>query len=297
MGCSSEGSISSLEGSSSVTLTLNGLQPLPGALNYQAWLVSGSTANYFGYPLILFDIDEEGRMVDPVADTVLTGPFHAGLDAENVLGMGISLELSDQLLTYSSSTFILSGPTDAGGMVDLSAEDWLAFNVSMAGVAGGYSLGTPTDDDPDDELSGIWFINPGTDPAQAGLVLPEAPEGWIYESWVVLQDQTLSMGRFTFPDGADSLSAYSGPLAVPAYPGEDFLTSPPGGLTFPTDLSGASVFVTMEPWEEWDVEPEAPFFIRILEAQVPGDAQPQTFYEMVSLTGQLPSGSAVIVNP
>ena len=110
----------------------------------------------------------------------------------------------------------------------------------------------------------------------------------------MLDSQPLSVGRFSFPNVDDSASAYSGPLPSPAFPGEDFLTAEPAGLTFPPDLSGASVFITMEPWAEWNVEPETPFFLRILEAQIPTDATPQTSYEMTNITDQLPTGTATI---
>jgi len=296
-GCSTESSFSSLEGSSTVTLALHGLQPLPGTLNYQAWLVSGTSTSFYGYPLVLFNMDEDGRMVDPVADTILAGPFQAGLDADAVMGIVVSLELSDQLLAYSSYTFILSGQMEVGGSVELSTDEWLAFEDSFSDVAGGFILASPTDEDPEDELSGIWFMDPSTDPVGPGLLLPDAPEGWGYESWVVLDGQTLSMGKFAYPDVADSANTYSGGLSAPSFPGEDFLTSAPAGLTFPTDLSGASIFVTLEPWAEWDADAEAPFFLRILEAQIPNEAAYQTLYDMLSLTDQFPTGTATVISP
>src|SRR5680860_45603 len=79
-GCDSGKGITTTEGSSTVTLSVNGLQPIAGGLNYQAWLVHGSGSNSYGYPLVLFNIDGDGRMVDPVTDTVLTGPYHADVD-------------------------------------------------------------------------------------------------------------------------------------------------------------------------------------------------------------------------
>jgi hypothetical protein len=83
-------------------------------------------------------------------------------------------------------------------------------------------------------------------------------------------------------------------LAGPPFPGEDFLTGAPPGLTFPTDLSGATVFVTIEPWREWDVERANPFFVRLLETQIPVDAVQGTLYAMDPVVDQLPTGVASI---
>ena len=295
-GCGSEGGISAPKGSSSVTLSLSGLEPLSDGLNYQAWLVGGTRTDYFGVPVILFNMNESGQMVDPAADTVLTGPFHAGLDASAALGVAVSLELTDEPVAYSSSTFILGGEVSQGNAI-LRADNWLSLNLDFSSMEGRFILATPTDEDPENELSGIWFMDPHSDPAEPGLFLPDGPVGWIYEGWVVLDSQALSVGRFSFPNAEDSANAYSGPLSAPPFPGEDFLTAAPDGLTFPPDLSQASVFVTLEPWAEWNVEPETPFFLRILETQLPADATPQTLYEMTNLADQLPTGTATIQGP
>ena len=77
-------------------------------------------------------------------------------------------------------------------------------------------------------------------------------------------------------------------------PGEDFLHNPPQGVAFPLDLSGASVYVTLEPWLDFDKDPAAPFFLKILEGQVPADPVSLTPYDLSSLADQLPTGTATI---
>ncbi len=293
LGCGDGDEATGPSGSSSITLTLNGLEPLSGGLNYQAWAVVGTEANPWGYPLVLFNIDEEGRMVDPAADTILSGPFHAGVDPGSIWGLGISLEETEDLLNYSSSTFILAGEL-LQGVADMSTEPWPAFDLSLAAAGGEFILATPTDSDPENELSGVWFLDPSADPATPTLNLPEAPIGWEYEAWVVLDDQPLSIGKFLDPAGPDSDNPYSGSSAAPSLPGEDFLTGAPTGLTFPLDLSGRTVFVTLEPRGEWDVEPGSPFFLRILEGEVPAEGAPKTLYSMTSRTDQLPTGTATV---
>jgi hypothetical protein len=294
-GCDSGDGITTVEGSSTVTLSLNGLEPIAGGLNYQAWVVHQSGSNTFGFPLVLFNIDADGRMVDPVADTVLTGPYHADVDAGDALGVTISLELSSQLVEESSFTFILSGEL-AQGTANMTADDFFALSRDFSNAAGRFTLATPTDDVPDNELNGIWFMDPTSDPTEAGLILPQAPNGWIYEGWVGVNGQSVSTGRFVWTVEADSTAFYSSGVSSdpPLFPGEDFLFNAPQGITFPLDLSGASVFVTIEPWHQWDVYPEDPFFLRILEGQVPADPAPLTLYQMTSLASQFPTGTATI---
>ena len=292
-GCSSEGEITSLEGTSTVTLQFEGLEPLTGGMSYQAWAIAGTQENPWGFPVVIFNIDENGDMVDPVTGTVLTGSFEAGIDAQAVFGIAVSLEAATTLQTHSSFSFIVGGQL-VGGSASMSTAHWIAFDGSLAATTGTLVLGTPTDEDPENETSGVWFLDPTGPATQAGLDLPDAPSGWNYESWVVLGDQSLSMGKFFLPEAADSTATYSGTLPGPGFPGEDFLTGAPAGLTFPVDLSGASVLVTMEPWAEWDFEPDAPFFLTLLETQIPADAAPETLYQMTSRVNELPTGTATI---
>ncbi len=293
-GCDSGGGITDPEGSSTVTLSLDGLEPLAGGLNYQAWLVHQIGEAVFGFPLVLFNINESGQMVDAVADTVLTGPHHADLDPGDVLGVAISLELSNQLLQTSSFTLILSGEM-LQGTAAMTADDFFALNRDFSNAEGRYILDTPTDNDPDNGLNGIWFMDTALDPPEAGLVLPDAPNGWIYEGWVEVGGQAVSTGKFDLPNNSDSTSFFSSGLQeAPLFPGEDFLDNEPPGVDFPLDLSGASVFITIEPWNQWDVYPEDPFFLRILEGQIPADPTSLTLYGMTSLASQFPTGTATI---
>jgi hypothetical protein len=292
-GCGGEDGATGPDGSSVVTLSLSGLKPLDDGLNYEVWLIGGTALEPWGSPLVLFDVDQEGRMVDPAADTVLVGPFQGKLDPPDVIGVAISVEATDTLLDYSSFTFVLGGDL-AGGSADLSTAHWIALNQSLQGSSGRFVLGTPTDGDQENELSGVWFIDTRVSPVGPGLTLPEATLGWVYEAWVSLDGVDLSTGKFLEPTGADSAATYSGTEDPPPFPGEDFLVRAPAGLAFPPDLSGATVFVTLEPWMEWDVDRDAPFPFRIFEAQIPAEAVPHNVYEMTSLTDQLPSGTATV---
>jgi hypothetical protein len=181
-----------------------------------------------------------------------------------------------------------------GGSAVFTTESWLAFDVSLSEAAGRFVLGTPTDSDPENETSGIWFLDPSSGSPLPGLNLPEAPVGWDYEGWVMVQGQPVSTGKFFAGDEKDSGDPYSGTEPAPTFPGEDFLAQAPNGLTFPADLSGTSVFVTMEPWDTWDTEAQSPFFLRILEAQIPAEPVSGTPYDMTPRTDLLPSGTATV---
>ena len=232
-------------------------------------------------------------MVDPVSDTILSGPYPANVDPSGVQGVAISLEVSNQVVQYSSFTFILSGE-NLQGTASLSAEDYFALGRDYSNADGNFILQTPTDEDPDNEESGIWFMDPTGSAVMPGLVLPGAPNGWIYEGWVDVDGIAVSTGKFVFPEEPDSTAFHSGNVVPPFFPGEDFLFNPPQGVDFPLDLRGASVFITLEPWNQWDVYPEEPFFLRVLEAQIPAGAVPETLYPMTSVVGQFPSGTATI---
>jgi hypothetical protein len=293
-GCDSDASIAALEGNSLVTLSLQGLRPLDDGLNYQAWLVTQTDNNLIGVPVVIFNVDEDGRMVHPtIQDSLLSGPFSSNVAASAVLGAAVSVEVSTQLVAYSSTTFILSGES-SGGTAILKADDWLALNRDFSSAGGRFVLATPTDEDPENERSGIWFIDPSAAPATAGLVLPEAPVGWIYEGWVEVDGTPLSTGKFRFLELPDSAATYSGAGTAPPFPGEDFLLNPPQGTTFPVDLRGAPVYITVEPWQDFDVAVEDPFWLRVLEGVVPAEAEAGIQYPLASVVGDFPSGTATV---
>lgn len=294
VGCESDSAITGLTGDSMVTLTLEGLKPLGDGMNYQAWLVTQVDNNLIGEPVVLFNVDDQGRMIHATEDsTLLAGPFPSNVPASGVLGVAISLERATELQTYSSASFVLSGEM-TGGSATLRASDWLALNRDFSGIGGTFSLSTPTDTIADNELSGVWLVDPDSVPQSSSVTLPDSPSGWIYEGWVEVGDHTLSMGKFTHVGFPDSTATYSGIEDPPLFPGEDFLLNLPTGLTPPVDLASALVFITAEPWDGFDDSPEEPFFLRLLEGQVPADPITLTRYDLTNVTSQFPTGTATV---
>ena len=102
-------------------------------------------------------------------------------------------------------------------------------------------------------------------------------------------------GRFTSLTGADLAAPFSGPLAGPPFPGEDFLQGLPPGVTAPVNLADGSsmAVVTIEPdLNGIDPTGAGPFAVKPLRAAIPAG---QAVHQSVALTrdlSEVPSGVA-----
>lgn len=292
--CGDDHNVWNPKGSSLVSFAFENLEPLRGGLNYQAWAVEFQNTGYWGSPIVIFNVNEDGEMVDPATGEVLSGPFEAAVNAGDFYGVQVTVEASSALVSQPSGVYILGGIM-VDGVAGLGQDTWLSLQIDLSDMSGRYFLATPSDDVPDNEMSGVWFADyAGGSPVQ-GLDIPQAPEGWDYEAWAVFGDDTLSTGKFYYAAIADTLNPYGGITGNYGFPGQDFLQNAPDGLSFPTDLSGIPVFVTLEPWNEYDLEPSSPFPFRLLEATIPLDAVPHTTYAMTSLYASLPGGTATVM--
>lgn len=151
-----------------------------------------------------------------------------------------------------------------GDLGEISVNDVIA---DFSNASGEFVLAAPTSADPvADAKSGIWFIK-GTGP---GLSLPVLKAGWIYEGWVIGTDSDgkdlpLSTGKFSDPSAPDLANDFVGPNPAnePPFPGEDFLQEPSTydvDTTFPVDLSGRTVVISIEPVV--DADKKEPFFLK-----------------------------------
>ena len=165
-----------------------------------------------------------------------------------------------------------------------------ALGDDFTSATGTYILATPTDGNDDmNELSGVWFLDPSG--PSAGLALPTLPNGWKYEGWAVMGNTAVSTGTFTSVSGNDESALFSGTTAsAPMYPGEDFLMNAPSGLTFPTDLSGGTMVISVEPDPDNSL---APFLLKPLVGMVPNPAMDHVAYTMSNnATATNPTGTA-----
>jgi len=129
--------------------------------------------------------------------------------------------------------------------------------------------------------------------ATQGLQLPVLPAGWEYEGWAVINGTPVTTGKFTDPATADLTAPFSGTMAAPPFPGEDFLVNPPSGLSFPVDLSGMTVVISIEPSPDDD---EIPFTLKPLVGMIPANAVDHVIYQMDNNSTGFPNGMASIKN-
>ena len=159
-------------------------------------------------------------------------------------------------------------------------------------AAGSFFLRTPTDEtngNNDNDQYGVWFGNPGSPPS-AAFELPTLDNGWAYEGWVIGENGPISTGTFTDFGDRDNSNQFSGTAANagPPVPGEDFFNNAPSGETFPLDLRGRTVVISVEPVPD---NSTAPFLLKPLVGVVPIDAEfAPTAYSFDQNLESLPSG-------
>lgn len=163
--------------------------------------------------------------------------------------------------------------------------------------SGMFFLRAPTDEpagtaNNGNDENGIWFGSPGAPPSPA-LTLPVLQAGWKYEGWVVVDGiGPLSTGTFTAfnvtDDNAGDASSFSGTEnAGPPIPGEDFFNNTPSGFTFPLDLRGRTVVISVEPYP--DNSPN-PFLLKPLVGPAGQDTAPAT-YDLTFSNASFPTGT------
>ncbi|TXG39214.1 anti-sigma factor [Seonamhaeicola maritimus] len=257
---------------SRLTLNLDGLEALGPDFVYEGWIivdgapVSTGTFSSVSFPQT-FNIDKN--------------------QLKKATTFVLSIEPSVDPDPSPAATKVLAG--------DFSGDE---ANVNSNGIVGDFSassgkyiLATPTDTDDMNEESGVWFLDNSSGSPVAGLDLPVLSAGWRYEGWVVFDGTPITTGTFTAVDSADdnaATSMFKGDAGNgPAYPGEDYLQNAPAGLTFPTDLKGKTVVISVEPDPD---NSTAPFTLKPLAHMVPNDAMNHTAIMMgdgpvKSLTG------------
>ena len=256
-----------------------GWPELANGAHYEGWLIidgiPASTGRFNVVDGAVQDLD--GNPVDH---------FSVDADTTSATAVVITIEPADDTDPAPSDTHILAGDiTD--GVADLTIAHPAALGTDFDDARGEFVLATPTDGDrTNDEFSGVWFLTfPGP---TAGLDLPELPAGWTYEGWTVIDGIPVTTGTFLAVDESDDSAPYSGTVRTPSFPGEDYLQNAPDSLTFPTNISGATVVISVEPLAE---DNPLPFALKPLAGPVPTDAElepvsyPLSNADFVPLTG------------
>jgi hypothetical protein len=259
---------------SRLTLNLNGLEELGTDYVYEGWIIV------------------DGSPVSTGTFSSVTFPQSFDINAEQLA---------------SASTFVLSiepelDPDPAPANTKLLVGDFSGDTASVASegivadfaaASGKYILATPTDSNMNNEASGVWFLDNSSGSPVAGLNLPALSAGWKYEGWVVFNGIPVSTGTFLNASMADdnaSISPFKGSVSDgPGYPGEDYVNGSAAGVTFPTDLKGRTVVISVEPYPD---NSAAPFALKPLAHIVPSDAANHSTISMgvgpvISLSGSV----------
>lgn len=256
-----------------LTLEATGLEPLGDGFYYEGWAIIGAEP----YSTGRFNVDGAGNVITPDGVVIEDGVFTTDFDLKSASMIVITIEQAG--VEGPSDAKYLAGALDSEqALLTVSHEAALGSDFSEA--AGSFILATPTEEPANtNPLSGVWFLQLTDDGPVAALELPPLPTGWVYEGWAVIDGMPITTGRFLSAVGADQSAPFSGPNAGPSYPGEDFLINAPMGLTFPADLSGATIVISIEP--ENDDSP-APFALKPLIYTVPQDAEHAVSYPLTN---------------
>lgn len=250
---------------SNLNLNLLGLENLGTDYRYEGWVIVNGSPVSTG----VFTVNDNGEL------SVTSFPL-ASETLSNATDFVLSIEPTIDPDPAPSNTKLLSG-SFSGNTANVNSN--LVADFSSA--TGKYILATPTDNDTSNEASGVWFLDNSSGSPMTGLNLPTLAAGWKYEGWTVFAGGPVSTGTFTNPAMADdnaATSPYKGTAGNgPAYPGEDYLMGTAAGETFPTDLKGKTIVISVEP--DPDNSP-APFTLKPLANMVPANAADHTVIDM-----------------
>lgn len=229
-----------------LNVTLNGLDDLTGTpYVYEGWLlIDGS----------------------PVS----TGQFTTADQASASFDATQAASATKYILTVEPAVGDVPEPSElkvmagdiSNGSADITLDvaPALGEGVDFSGASGYYLVAAPTAAGMAGfENSGVWFLDNRSGSMEEGLNLPALGSDYVYEGWVVTDAGPISTGTFTSLSGADNESPFSN--GGPDFPGEDFVTDAPTGVTFPLDVTQLNVVISVEPANDLD---PAPFFIKPL---------------------------------
>lgn len=246
-------------------LNINGLENLGGNFAYEGWIVVDGNPKTTG----TFTVDDKGQM----------SQTEFSLDAEDLQNAStfvLTIEPSPDNDPAPTDVHIIAGDFNSE-TASLTIDHGAALNTNFSDMAGDYVLATPTNGMMSDEHSGIWFLDNSSGSPMASLELSPLPKGWIYEGWAVINGVPVSTGTFSAADMADNAAPYSGNMAGPPFPGEDFLMNAPNGLSFPTNLSGGMAVISVEPVPD---NSSGPFLLKPMASAIPQNAADHTIYPL-----------------
>jgi len=264
---------------STLVLDISGLKDLGEDYVYEGWIRLDEEIISTG----TFTVDENGGMSKTMFD----------MDVENLeqaSSFMITIEPASGSGSEPGKVRLMAGKF-SGSEAELTIHHGNAIGTDLTSAKGKYILATPTDgNSSSNENSGIWWLDPNNGHGRS-LELPELPEGWKYEGWAIIDDVPVSTGKFRSVVAADESDKYSETTTAGFdFPGEDFLLNAPSGLSFPVNLSGRTVAITVEPDPDNNSEP---FFLQPLSGNIPDPAESHVLYDMTNtIKSSAPTGVA-----
>ena len=260
---------------SNLTLNLQGLEDLGSDFLYEGWVIVDGSPVTTG----TFSVDANGSL----SATEFEVPANT---LEEATAFVLTIEPNPDPDPAPAATKYLQGEF-SGNSASVSINSVVADFTGSEGV---FFLRTPTDEtegNNGNDENGIWFGIPTTMPPGPGLTLPALQPGWVYEGWVI-GEAPITTGTFTSLNEADNEAPYSGTEQPgPPIPGEDFFLNAPTGETFPLDVRGRAVVISVEPVPD---NSPAPFALKPLTGTAGQETAPAT-HTLTFGTGTFPSGT------
>ncbi len=210
-------------------LDLHGLEDLGSDYVYEGWLIVDGAPVSTGVFTVAGGVMSQSYFPTQVSS----------LDA--ISTFVLTIEPADDTDPAPSHVHLVGGDF-SWGQAALTIDHPAALGTDFADVAGSFILAAPSGGGTAPYQNGIWWLDPDAGPA-ATLMIPELPDGWVYEGWVAGADGPISTGRFTSPSGEDSdgTGPAAGPEPGPPFPGQDFV-DPAIDLTM-----GYAAVISVEP--------------------------------------------------
>ena len=287
-----------------LTFNLSNLPTLDDSLVLAAWIVNdaGKVIHKFGklttgstfngsFPLTLNDYQQNTN-----SQFICVSVEHRDSTLNDSTTSNLFLLVSKIRTNSSELNLVPKNPATIAFGSDFDDQKYLGTDTSSAippsfkTAKGVYTVFTPTNADPNTN-SGIWFLTyKSAGVYETGLRLPELPTGWTYKGWVKVSGSYLSIGEFKTDAGNDGGNPYVGANPMPAYPGEDFLLNAPTGFTFPLDLAGQEVMISVEPI---GYAKNKPFPLFLLKGAIPNPGNNTTSFSLENNYINFPLGTAV----
>ncbi|OLS26098.1 MAG: hypothetical protein HeimC3_10710 [Candidatus Heimdallarchaeota archaeon LC_3] len=260
-----------------LTLSFSNLAD-PGDDHYEGWLIVDGSPVSSGK----FTINSENKL-ENLEGNEITSFSVENVETDKVTKFVVSLEPNGDTDSIPALVKLL-----AGDFSNDQATITPNLGVTLSSASGSYILATPSNGGDTNENSGIWFLDPSG--PSAGLVLPDLTDtDWVYEGWVVINGIPVTTGKFNKTNEADNFDEYSDNQGTPPFPGEDFLSNAPSGVTFPTDISSGKAVISIEPRVDNSLDL---FQFKPLVGDIPTDAVDHTKYSLADMSDTLATGSA-----